>query len=246
VRLHVLSDLHLEIRPLDPPAADADVVVLAGDIDNGVRGLEWARSAFAGHRVVYVPGNHEYYLGDMAETARSLRAYATHAGIELLDCDTTVIGGVRILGCTLWTDYSLAAPAERPEVIERSRRYNPDHSMIHVGDRPFAPEDAVALCARSRAWLARSLAEPFDGRTVVITHFAPHVGSIAPAFDRHPANPGFIVPLPDLMGRASLWIHGHTHTAFDYEVSGTRVVCNPRGYPDEGTGFRDDFVVDLG
>ena len=45
------------------------------------------------------------------------------------------------------------------------------------------------------------------------------------------------------MGRSALWIHGHTHTFFDYVVSGTRVVCNPRGYPGEPTGFVADFVV---
>ena len=33
------------------------------------------------------------------------------------------------------------------------------------------------------------------------------------------------------MGRAAVWIHGHTHTSFDYRIQGTRVVCNPRGYP---------------
>ena len=45
------------------------------------------------------------------------------------------------------------------------------------------------------------------------------------------------------MGRAALWIHGHTHTAFDYDVRGTRVVCNPRGYPHETTGFDPALVV---
>ena len=27
------------------------------------------------------------------------------------------------------------------------------------------------------------------------------------------------------------WIHGHTHVPCDYEIHGTRVVCNPCGYP---------------
>jgi predicted phosphodiesterase len=245
LRVAVFSDLHLEIRPLDPPRVDADVVVLAGDIDNGTRGIEWARDAFSG-RVVYVPGNHEYYLGDLQVTARELRSTASAANIDFLDCDARVIDGVRFVACTLWTDYSLASPERRAEVIERSRRYNPDHSMIRNGERNFAPEDAVALCSRHRQWLEQALASPFDGTTVVITHFAPHPASIAPAFTNHPANPGFIVPLPHLMGRAQLWIHGHTHTAFDYEVSGTRIVCNPRGYPDESTGYRDDCVVEIG
>ena len=73
----------------------------------------------------------------------------------------------------------------------------------------------------------------------------PHRRSIAPRFDGNFANPVFIVPLDELMGRATLWIHGHTHNVFDYTAGGTRIVCNPRGYPGEDTGFIPDFVVDV-
>ena len=78
-----------------------------------------------------------------------------------------------------------------------------------------------------------------------MTHFAPHPKSIAPLYQGHPANPGFIVDLDRLMGKAELWIHGHTHTAFDYHMHGTRVVCNPRGYPKETTGFAPGLVVEV-
>lgn len=244
MRLLVYSDLHLEVAPFEPAPVDADVVVLAGDIGNGTAGLEWARHSFPG-RIVYVPGNHEYYDGEFHAVQHSMRRAADSAGMEFLDCDECEIGGVRFLGCTLWTDFSLAAPHERADVIERSRRYNPDHLAIRYGDRAFSPEDAMALCGRHRAWLEERLARRFDGPTVVITHFAPHPGSIAPAFAGDPANPGFIVPLEMLMGPASLWIHGHTHTAFDYAVRGTRIVCNPRGYPDESPGFRPDCLIEI-
>ena len=103
----------------------------------------------------------------------------------------------------------------------------------------------IELCLAHKKWLTQKLAEPFDGDTVVITHFAPHSGSIAPAFTGHPANAGFIVPMDALMGKAKLWIHGHTHTAFDYDVNGTRIVCNPRGYAEEETGFRPEKVVNI-
>jgi hypothetical protein len=152
---------------------------------------------------------------------------------------------VRFLGCTLWTDYSLAPEADRPGVIEDSRKLNPDYQKIHFGARAFAPEDSIALCTRQRAWLAAALAGPFRGRTVVITHFAPHPRSIAPAFANHRANPAFVLDLEEAMGRAELWIHGHTHSFFDYRVRGTRVLCNPRGYPGERTGFRPGLTVDL-
>jgi len=48
MRLHILSDLHLEFSPygddLDP--VQADVVVLAGDIHNGALGVQWASKRF--------------------------------------------------------------------------------------------------------------------------------------------------------------------------------------------------------
>ncbi len=47
------------------------------------------------------------------------------------------------------------------------------------------------------------------------------------------------------MGHAALWIHGHTHTFFDYSVAGTRVLCNPRGTPGETTGFRPELTVEV-
>ena len=83
------------------------------------------------------------------------------------------------------------------------------------------------------------------GTTVVVTHHVPHPASIAPRFTDHPLNPAFVSNLEDLMGHARLWIHGHTHHAFDYTVRGTRVLSNPRGYAGEETGFRADLVVEI-
>jgi len=243
LRLRIYSDLHLERETFVPPETHADLVILAGDIDNGVAGIEWARATFR-TPVLYLAGNHEYYEGEFESVQAAMRAAAGGA-VDLLDCTQVVRGGVRFLGCTLWTDYSLAPRSERPDVIEASRKLNPDYQLIRFGTRAFAPEDAIALCTRHRAWLAAELARPFSGQTVVITHFAPHPRSIAPAYANHRANPAFVVDLEEAMGHAALWIHGHTHTFFDYYVRGTRVICNPRGYPGERTGFRPDLIVEL-
>ncbi len=244
MRIAVFSDLHREIWPFEPGPLDADVVVLAGDVDNGTRGIDWARKAFEAP-VLYVAGNHEYYEGEFAEVQAALSSSARPGSVDVLDCSERVFGGVRFLGCTLWTDYSLASPAERADVIERSRRYNPDHAAIRYGAGGFSPEHAIELCTRHRSWLEQKLGEPCAQTTVVVTHFAPHPRSIARKFENDPANPGFIVPLERLMGQAALWIHGHTHTAFDYVVEGTRILCNPRGYPDEATGFDASCVIEV-
>jgi hypothetical protein len=98
----------------------------------------------------------------------------------------------------------------------------------------------------SRQWLAERLVEPFDGRTVVVTHHLPHKLSIDRQFHRNPLNPAFASHMPELVRPpVNLWIHGHTHCSCDYEVEGTRVLCNPRGYgPHEiNPAFNPDLVV---
>ena len=46
-------------------------------------------------------------------------------------------------------------------------------------------------------------------------------------------------------GTVDLWIHGHSHQAVDYEIANTRVLSNPRGYPDEHTGFDAALVAEV-
>src|SRR5262249_12831499 len=136
MRIHVLSDLHLEVRPFEAEAVAADLVVLAGDIANGADGVDWARRAFRAP-VLYLAGNHEYYDGDFDEVQEQLRHDADER-VRVLDRSVAVVDGVRFLGCTLWTDYSLAPGRTRAAVIEAARRKNPDYAKIRRGARRFA------------------------------------------------------------------------------------------------------------
>lgn len=47
--------------------------------------------------------------------------------------------------------------------------------------------------------------------------------------------------------RVAIWMHAHTHHSFDYDIQGTRTVCNPRDYypfePNEA--FRPDLVLEI-
>ena len=82
-----------------------------------------------------------------------------------------------------------------------------------------------------RDWLRRRLDEPFDGPTVVVTHHAPSAGSVADQWADDWCTPAFVSDLPaEFFAVPCLWVHGHTHTSFDYRVGRCRVVSNPRGY----------------
>ena len=86
----------------------------------------------------------------------------------------------------------------------------------------------------------------------MVTHHAPSPRSIHPRFAGSVINACFISDAERLIdgARADLWIHGHTHDSFDYNVNGTRVLCNPRGYAKDGVNenasFDADLVVEIG
>lgn len=235
MNIQLLSDLHLEFSdrhpPFQPPATDAEVIVLAGDIDNGTRAIDWAERTFAGRTVLYVPGNHEYYDGELATVAAGLRARAARSpNVKLLDNDEAVIGGVRFLGSTLWTDFELFGADTIAAAIAESLRYVVDFRAIRNGNTLFTPEHSVTLHRQALEFLESRLAAPFSGNTVVITHHAPHAGSVHPRWAAQLSSAAFVSNLDRLLGKAQLWLHGHTHDSFDYTAAGCRVVANPMGY----------------
>ncbi|HWA12478.1 MAG TPA: metallophosphoesterase [Burkholderiales bacterium] len=235
MRIRVFSDLHLEMSGRHPPwtvpQAQADVVVLAGDIHNGTAAVDWAEGTFAGQPVLYVPGNHEYYDGEYHEVARALRDRTANSNVRVLDNAGTVIEGVRFLGSTLWTDFELFGAQTRAQAIQESLKYVVDFRAIRFGaDGLFTPEHSLILHREARAWLAQELRRDFPGKTVVITHHAPHPGSVHPKWGASLTSAAFVSDLPELLGRPALWIHGHTHDGFDYTANGTRVLANPMGY----------------
>jgi Icc-related predicted phosphoesterase len=69
-------------------------------------------------------------------------------------------------------------------------------------------------------------------KSVVVTHSVPSIQSIPERFQDHPLVPAFASNMENLIQEFSprLWIHGHTHDSFDYQIGKTRIICNPRGY----------------
>ena len=120
MKLHILSDIHLEFAPFEVPETDADVVVLSGDIGKGFQEIELANRC--GKPVVYVAGNHEYYGGAMPKLTEKMRDVAG-PNVALLENDEVTIGGVRFLGATLWTDFRLFGEASI------------DHCMVVAGEQ---------------------------------------------------------------------------------------------------------------
>jgi Icc-related predicted phosphoesterase len=264
MKLLVLSDLHVEHSScgfeLAPIATDFDLAVLAGDIHRPLkRSLEWiARErdigALKGRPVIFVPGNHEFYNSHVSLNLPQAEEQASSLGVELLAPGTRTIDGVRFVGAILWTDYELNGDA-RSSKMAADQELN-DHRLIRFAEagtyRRFSTSHAQMLHRRDLNFIVDQMTLPHDGPTVVVTHHAPHPGSVAERYAGQPMAAAFASDLGAVIEQhqPELWIHGHDHGSHDYMVGRTRVLANQAGYPTrsgtrENPQFNPELVVEV-
>lgn len=236
MKIQLASDLHLEFLQRDfprarliSPAPCADVLVLAGDIANGTQAIELFKDWPV--PVLYLAGNHEFYARSFEQTRIDLQSEAVGTPIQFLDNNVADFGGVRFLGCTLWTDYLLSCNRTQRQQMTAAEIGLNDHRIIRTQEGLFSAAKALEEHEQSRAWLLRQLEKPYEGKTVVVTHHGPHPLSVHPRYIGEPLNAAFVSGnLDELLVKTTLWMHGHVHDSFDYVVHGCRVVANPLGY----------------
>ena len=262
MKIQLLSDLHLEAHPhFEPePAPGADVLVLAGDVGSYQTGSQLADDDFGLARfarwpvpVLFVPGNHEYDAQDFDAAHQRLRRTCERLGLCWLERETLTLQGVRFVGTTLWSDFDALAEHEgstdlarrlkqRDKAFRAANFYLRKTGGTRQGEQ-FLAEPMREQALACQAWLAQALAVPFDGPTVVVTHFAPSLRSADPRYGLVPGTAGFCNALDALLPQAQLWLHGHLHAPSDYTAQGLRadgtpwrcrVVANPLGYARKG------------
>jgi hypothetical protein len=280
MKIQLLSDLHLEAHPhwVAQPAPGADVLVLAGDIGSYQNGSQLTDTDFGLGRfsplagwptpVLFVPGNHEYDGMDFDVAHARLRETCMRLGMIWLERESVVLGGVRFVGTTLWTDFDALGPAS--DALQQPGAGQPAVNLLaqqlKARDKAFRAanyylrktltmrhgEAWLAEGVRSQAldcqtWLRAALALPFDGPTVAVTHFAPSLHSADPRYGRTPGTAGFCNALDELLPLAQCWLHGHLHAPSDYQHKGCHVVANPLGYArkNEQTRFQPQILIKI-
>jgi len=244
----VLSDLHLEFADYKPAAVKADVVVLAGDIHVGVKGIQWAQTAFGDTPVIYVAGNHEYYRQSYPDHLTEMHEAAEGTNVRFLENKSVEIESVLFSGCTLWTDFELYGNS-RDAMHEAEAQMN-DYRLIHVTPeyRRLRPADTRLMNVKSVDWLKQATAGHRDKPLVIVSHHAPSMRSVQKRYKEDIVSAAFASPLDDLVAssHAKFWVHGHVHHAVRYTLGETQVICNPRGYPNEtDTGFDSALIIEL-
>jgi hypothetical protein len=261
MRFQIASDLHLEHFGRFPryrviePAPDADALILAGDIHSHANAIK----TFSNWPVpvLYVHGTHEAFRAPYWEMIREIARTASGSWVRYLERDVQNFDGIRVLGCCLWTDYALDGNPRA--CMNLVRRCMPEFRMIQTGFGDLLqPEEVRFEFIKSRQWLTEQLQQPFEGKTVVVTHHAPHRNSIPSKYAGDELNGAYASDLSDLMPHVDLWVHGAFHHPSDYYVGNCHVVSNPRGLafntrhatrPDElvweNTTFKTSVVVEV-
>lgn len=263
-RILYMSDLHLDLEPWDlslpswmrfwekseakhphhgprlESMGKVDLVILAGDIHSGKRGIKYADelSLYLNAPVCYIPGNHEFYHQYMQVFTPSCiiiaqscagRVYFLENGVASFNFGAHKIN---VLGCTLWTDYELNE--NREAAMDYAAKHLNDHVFISIRELRFTPIDALARHVASRGWLHETLSslkqDDPNATNIVVTHHAPsptclgeRTGEIAPAYASD-LLAEFAPYAPDI------WVHGHTHLRHDKLEQNIRIASAPRGY----------------
>ena len=174
-----------------------------------------------------------------------------------MDNESIIIDNIKFIGSTLWSNFELKGLIEKKESMKWAKQNIADFTYIFKpnenGDGKyhcFTSEEMVKENEKSQQFIDYELKRnPFDGEKIVVTHFAPHPKSIHPNFSRGDTS-YWVNNLEHLMGFSQYWVHGHTHSSFDYEVKGTKVICNPRGFSktfnvDANNNFQRELLLNL-
>ncbi len=232
--IHYASDLHLEFPEnrawlKEHPLKGGGMLILAGDVvpfrelDRHID--QFARWNSQYDKVLWLPGNHEYYGGDIAK--RSGRTdEKILPNVRLVNDIAVHAGNTRILCTTLWTRIG--------QLNEQTiRRGVNDYHQIRSGNDLLLPAQTTRLHLESLGWLKNELAKSFAGTTIVATHHVPTLMNYPPEYRGSTINEAFAVELHDMIAAsgASAWIYGHHHRNIPtYTIGTTHMLTDQMGY----------------
>lgn len=261
-RFRILSDLHLERCMMDIPHKDGEedtILLLAGDVCNFGK-----RTTFGGFiqnvcerfkHVVYVPGNHEYYDSSLTNGIKKFwKLLALDCKMEqlpfpknltILDSDVIEFGDVVVIGATCWTSFRNANPI----IMNQATFLMNDYAYIRHGGvdgygHRLTPDLVFSMYYEQSNFIFEQiqLAKDAGKKVIVVTHHAPSHESVPAIYKcEGDANELYANHFEYRIesARPDFWVHGHIHTACEYKIADTTVICNPRGYIgiESGHGF---------
>lgn len=248
MKIQIISDLHNEFGVSDLNFEDIDLLIIAGDLDLGIKGILWLKKTINHIPVIYVLGNHEYYKGSYPKTLRQIETLSENTNIHVLENKSLVINDVTFHGATLWTDFGLFGNPQTYGSFCQTKMN--DYRLIRVDPSysKLRSIDTYKIHQHSLRWLEGSLKNSTTDKNIVITHHAPSIKSIPEEFKEDFLSSAYASNLESLIleYKPEYWIHGHIHQPIEYAIGNTKIICNPHGYINEKyNGYNPKLVIEV-
>ncbi len=261
MNIRIASDIHNEFKPWEISISEKDkerTLILAGDLHPRAKSAKWlANIARSFKQIIVVLGNHDYWTDSLDRASQRLKLKLSELNIQnvnVLDRDIFIDNSgntpVRYLGCTLWTDYN---NGDSLTMLDASNNMK-DFKKIRMfgGTKHLSTWDILNSHNKDKLFLENALNTNFNGYTIIVSHHAPSHKSIPIEYQtekKYYENGAYVSNLHNwiLDKPFDIWIHGHTHSSFQYEFGTGQVLCNPRGYApnDLNPNFIEELVINL-
>ncbi len=233
----VLSDIHLERRGITDwkslviPVSDN--LILAGDIcslylfDELKTFIKYVCTLFK--RVMYVPGNHEFYLPkskkghsllSKEELDKKLESLEKlFVNLTVLNRKKVVVDGVCIIGCTLWSEIK-----DTEHTQQRLNRI-PMANMSYTYYTEMFQKDLEFL---KEVLLKETLPSVVKEKRIIVTHHCPTFKALPESFVVDELTSFYVSDVEYLLSKENtdVWIFGHTHLNVNTELNGVNVITN--------------------
>ena len=239
MRIFALSDIHIDydvnarwIADLSFVDYQHDVLILAGDVTDTLRLLEWCLSTLAKRfkKVLFVPGNHDLWVIRDGREKNSMEKFddvcevVESSGASM---QTFRERGVSIIPLLAWYDFSFGEPSEELRSVWmdfRACRWPGGFTEKKVASHFAALNDG--------------LASPDGDMVITYSHFLPRI-DVMP--DYIPLACRFLYPVlgsKQLDGElrslnSRMHVYGHSHVNRHVEIDGVSYINNAFGYPNE-------------
>jgi len=275
LNIQIASDLHIEFFndnfpiPKDIIVPVSPVLALLGDIglpfnDSFEKFLLDQTTSF--ELVLFLPGNHEYYqheeltkrkapytLFQIEEKMKEICAKSPK--LIYLNHHCIKIGGVRVIGATLWSYVPSYA------YVSVASSLNDYNFIFFNGSETITPNHTNDWHNQHLSYIFTQVENSIkngEENCLVLTHHAPSMTGVSgPRYEgilSNKTNHAFSTPLDYLFrnyGRVNnsnihSWGFGHTHFSCNIERNGTFIVSNQRGYRTSKTiNYNPSFSIHI-
>jgi predicted phosphodiesterase len=242
--------------PVKSDFEQSEILIIAGDLghyNNQIKAL-FIELKKIYKEIIVTGGNHDLYLVSNGQVSKydslsisrieEIKNFCIDNDIHYLDGNIIEIDGIKFGGTMSW--YNLPTSQD----LETWKKVMNDSQKIYSGFAPKSYDMYNTYSIPSHNWntqkywldeKAKLIEIAKQGCDIFITHIALNEPTLDEGMhEEYYQDPHNIFYYTDNIGvlkqsGCKVHIHGHTHQSLDYTKEGINILCNPLGYPSDGT-----------